>query len=192
MDLEPWIKTLGATLLCLSGLVLGWRCSTLPGRWWLIGYIVPLLLIALVGLGRNILSLEFLPPFSWLLAGRTELLLGGICAAWVLVTPCSRLRTARERIFLMSFVAFFVSVVCIWPFLAPAFNRSFWQNYVTKIDQNGVCIQGTGYSCGPAAAVTGLRRLGIPAEEGELAILAYTSNALGTPSDLLSYAIQTR
>ncbi|MBL9167270.1 MAG: hypothetical protein JNN07_05980 [Verrucomicrobiales bacterium] len=192
MDLEPWIEALGATLFCLAGLGMGWRCSTLPGRWWLVGYIVPLLLIGLLGLGRNVLSLEFVPPFSWLLAGRREFLLGGICAAWVLATPCSRLRTARERTVLMGFVAFFVSVVCIWPFLAPAFNRSFWQSYVTQIDDNGICIQGTDYSCGPAAAVTALRKLGIPAQEGELAILAHTSNSLGTPSDLLSDAIAAR
>ena len=56
----------------------------------------------------------------------------------------------------------------------------------------GVCLQATDYSCGPAAAVTALRRLGIPAGEGEIAILAHTSNAIGTPSDLLATAIQKR
>jgi hypothetical protein len=192
MNLEPWVEAMGAALLAGCGLAMGWRCSTLPGRWWLVGYVVPLLLIGLLGLGRNFLSLEFLPPFSWLLAGRMEFLLGGMAAAWVLATPCSRLRTARERKVLMLFVAFFVSVVCVWPFLAPAFNRSFWRNHVTQLDIDGVCIQGTDYSCGPAAAVTALRRLGIPAEEGELAILAHTSNSLGTPSDLLSDAIAAR
>lgn len=192
MDYDPWLEASGAGLLAWGGLLLGWRCSVLPGKWWLVGYVVPLLLITILGLGRNILSLEFLPPFSWVLAGRTEFLLGGLCGAWVLATPCSRLSNPRERKFLMGFLGLFVSVACIWPFLAPAFNRAFWKNYITRIDGNGICIQGTDYSCGPAAAVTALRRFGIPAQEGELAILAHTSNAIGTPSDLLSDAIQRR
>jgi ABC-type bacteriocin/lantibiotic exporter with double-glycine peptidase domain len=55
-----------------------------------------------------------------------------------------------------------------------------------------VCRQNTSYTCGPAAAVTGLRALGFPAEEGELAILANTSMAIGTPPDLLCAALQKR
>ena len=191
-DLEPWLEALGATALCLCAGALGWGCSKLPGKWWIAGYAIPMALIILLGLGRNILSLEFVPPFSWLLAGRGEFLWGGICVAWVLATPCSRLRTARERKTLMAFVAFSTAVLCVWPFLAPAFNRKFWRAYVTQMDANGICIQGTDYSCGPAAAVTALRRLGVSAQEGELAILAHTSNSIGTPSDLLADAIKER
>ena len=51
-------------------------------------------------------------------------------------------------------------------------------------------MQSNGYNCGPAAAVTALRRLGLPAEEGELAILAHTSSAAGTSCDTLCTAIE--
>jgi len=50
----------------------------------------------------------------------------------------------------------------------------------TEIDKNGVCRQTTGYTCGPAAAVTALRRLGVDADEKELAIEAETGRFLGT------------
>jgi predicted double-glycine peptidase len=40
--------------------------------------------------------------------------------------------------------------------------------------------------------VTALRRLGFPAEEGEIAILAYTSTATGTPPDILARALKQR
>ena len=192
MDWMPWIESAGVSALTLGAIGLGRWCSTLPGRSWVLGYVVPLLLIVLIGMGRLIHGLEFLPPFEWLLAGRAEFVLGGLCAACVLSTPCSRLKTPRERRVLMLFVVFFVSVSTVWPFLAPAFNRAFWLRAVTEMDPNGVCLQATDYSCGPAAAVTALRRLGIPAGEGEIAILAHTSNAIGTPSDLLATAIQKR
>jgi len=62
----------------------------------------------------------------------------------------------------------------------------------TIIDSDGVCRQGTDYTCGPAAAVTALRRLGISAEEAELAILAHTSRIAGTPPDILADTLRRR
>jgi hypothetical protein len=40
--------------------------------------------------------------------------------------------------------------------------------------------------CGPASAVTALRKLGLPAEEGQIAILSCTSFQEGTPEDMLA------
>jgi hypothetical protein len=57
-------------------------------------------------------------------------------------------------------------VVAIVPFLAPAFNRGYLAGLKTRIDADGVCRQSSEYTCGPAAAVTALRKLGLPAEEG--------------------------
>ena len=45
---------------------------------------------------------------------------------------------------------------------------------------NGVCLQTTGYTCGPAAAATLLARLGVPTDEREMAGLCGTSPILGT------------
>jgi predicted double-glycine peptidase len=61
---------------------------------------------------------------------------------------------------------------------------------VTHLDRDGICRQSSDYNCGPAAAVTALRRLGFPAEEGTIAILAHTSSAIGTPPDVLCAALQ--
>ncbi len=192
MDGSPWMEAALVALLSLGALALGRVCSRLPGRWWLVGYILPLCLIVLIGVGRRAPGMEFHAPISWLLAGRTEFLLGGLSAAWILATPCSRLKTARERGAILAFIGFFVSVTTVWPFLAPAFNRPFWNHAMTRIDANGICLQATDYSCGPAAAVTALRRLGVLAEERDIAIAAHTSNAIGTPPDLLVDAIRGR
>lgn len=78
------------------------------------------------------------------------------------------------------------------PFLAPAFNRSYLAGLRTRLDGDGVCRQSNEYTCGPAAAVSALRKLGFPAEEGELAILAHASSLTGTEPDVLAKVIQKR
>jgi ABC-type bacteriocin/lantibiotic exporter with double-glycine peptidase domain len=89
-------------------------------------------------------------------------------------------------------MAFVVTSTSVWPFLAPVFNRGTLRAMQTRFDGDGVCRQNTDYTCGPAAAVTALRRLNYAAEEGELAVLAHTSTAIGTPPDLLCAALQKR
>jgi predicted double-glycine peptidase len=70
-------------------------------------------------------------------------------------------------------------------FLGPALCRPALAKLTTNLDRNGICHQTTGYTCGPAAAVTALRRIGFSAEEGDLALRAHCSLFTGTdPSDL--------
>jgi len=80
----------------------------------------------------------------------------------------------------------------VLPFLAPVFNRSYLAALKTRVDPDGVCRQSSAYTCGPAAAVTALRKLGLPAEEGEIAILAHTSSLTGTEPDVLAKVLQER
>ena len=87
-------------------------------------------------------------------------------------------------------------VFTIWfsilPFLAPALLKNYLSNINTRMDLNGICYQSKNYTCGPAAAVTALRRLGLPAEEGEIAILSHTSPVTGTLPWCLYKALQDR
>jgi len=80
----------------------------------------------------------------------------------------------------------------VWPFLAPAFNRESLSLIRTRLDANGICRQNTDYTCGPAAAVTALRKFGLTADEGEIAILAHTSSAIGTPPDILARTLRDK
>ena len=80
----------------------------------------------------------------------------------------------------------------VWPALAPAFNQKQLAAIVTSIDSEGVCYQSTDYTCGPAAAVTALRKLGLSADEGELALLSRSTAATGTPPDTLARTMQNR
>jgi hypothetical protein len=80
----------------------------------------------------------------------------------------------------------------VLPFAAPAFNRSYLAALKTRVDGDGVCRQSNDYTCAPAAAVTVLRKLGLPAEEGEIAILSHTSSLTGTEPEVLAKALQKR
>ena len=87
-------------------------------------------------------------------------------------------------------------VVTTWSgwleFLSPALCRAELSNVQTLMSADGVCLQQTSYTCGPAAAVTILRRLGVTAEEGELALLSKSSRHTGTAPDELASAIRQR
>jgi len=188
--MNQWLETFGVILLAVLGAWLGRFFSRLPKPWWLFGYFIPLLIIVLVGLPRINRSLEFVPPISWLVSGRTLFAMTGLVTTMILVTPLSRLQRKRDRQMVAGFVILFVCYSSVWPFFAPVLNRKFQASIKTNFDRDGICQQSSDYNCGPAAAVTALRKLGFPAEEGEIAILAHTSTAIGTPPDVLSRALQ--
>lgn len=190
--MNPWLESLLAALLALVGVLLGRWFSRLPKGYWLIGYFVPLALVLVYGIASHKPSLSMVPPISWMMMGRNKFAIVGFISTLVLTTPLSRLRPARVRALVSLLMALVVIDMSIWPFLAPAFNRNALAALRTRVDQDGICLQSNDYNCGPAAAVTALRRLGFPAEEGEIAILAHTSTATGTPPDILARALQER
>ena len=134
----------------------------------------------------------FTPPVSWMMLGLKKFAVLGFVETMILTTPLSRLPKKRDRfalMLLMSVIAFFISV---WPFLAPALARNQLSHLKTRVDADGICLQTTDYTCGPAAAVTGLLKLGFPAEEGEIAIASCTSPQEGTETDMLADALDKK
>lgn len=192
MNWNPWVESLAVALLAIAGVLLGWWFSRLPKPYWLLGYFIPLALVFIYGAAMRRPALAFVSPVSWMMMGRNKFAVIGFIATMVLTTPLSRLRPRRVKILVSVLMALIVVHMSVWPFLAPAFNRKYLAGLQTRIDSNGICHQSNDYNCGPAAAVTGLRRLGFPAEESEIAILAHTSSATGTPPDILAQALQQR
>jgi len=185
-----WLAAAAATTFAGSGVLLGYIFSRLPKFYWMFGYFLPLALILTYAVAGHFPVLTFHPPISWMMMGRKRFAIMGFIAAMALTTPLSRLPLKRDRIvisILMSAIIFFMAV---WPFLAPAFNRNELSHLQTKIDGNGICRQTTGYTCGPASAVTALRKLGLQAEENQLAILSFTSSMTGTPADILAEVLR--
>lgn len=187
-----WLQAAGVASLGFAGAVAGRRLSRLPSRWWLVGYLVPLVAVLMCGVAFRHRPLELVAPFSWLTGGRREYLVLAFGGAMLFGTVLPRLRLRRQRTFVSLLVAVIVLVEAVWPFLAPAFNRRQLASLVTKFDGDGVCTQNTDYTCGPAATVTVLKELGYRAEEGELAILFDTTSSTGTPADIVAGRLNAR
>lgn len=190
--MNPWLETAGILVLGALGVWAGYGCSRLPGRWWTVGYFTPLLLVILIGLAHRSRTLEFHQPLSSLMAGRREYALLAFFGTVLLVTPMGRLPRPRDRLAVGLLAAAVLLFVSAWPFISPVFVANRQRALVTREDAHGVCLQGTDYNCGPAAAVTALRRLGFKAEEGELAVLARTSSIHGTEPDVLARTLERR
>ncbi|MDB6064653.1 MAG: Peptidase bacteriocin processing [Pedosphaera sp.] len=186
------MESLGVLLLAAGGVLLGAWFSRLPKPYWMAGYFIPLLLVVLYAVATRNPILTFIPPISWMMMGRNKFAIIGFVGAMILTTPLLKLPKRRDRIAVSLLMACVVSMTSVWPFLAPAFNRSYLSGLQTRMGADGVCLQNTDYTCGPASAVTALRKLGFKADEGEIAILAHTSSATGTPPDILAQALQKR
>lgn len=189
---SSFLETLGVAVLACGGVLLGLRCSKWHQPWWLIGYVVPLLLMICIALARWFPWLEPHPPFQWIMAGRIEFAMLAVICTLLLTTPLPRLPRRRDRMWLSILMVVFVIYLSVLPFLAPALSYRHLASLQTTVNFEGVCLQSNGYTCGPAAAVTALHALGIEAEEGELAILAYTTHFTGTQPDVLCNAITKR
>jgi predicted double-glycine peptidase len=188
----PWLETLAVTVLAVTGVGLGLWFSRQRKPYWLLGYFIPLILVIGYAAAARKPALSLIPPISWLVMGRNKFASIALIATMVLTTPLSRIKQVRARVLISILMGLAVVQMSLWPFLAPAFNRAHLASLITQIDGNGVCRQSNDYDCGPAAAVTALRRLGFPAEEGQIAIWAHTSSATGTPPDILAQTLQDR
>ena len=185
-----WLEAMGSASFALAGVLLGYFFSRQPKPYWIFGYIIPLALVLIYGTAIHFPSLSFTPPISWMMMGRKKFAILGFIAAMVLTTPLSRLPLKRDRIVISVLMAAIIFFISVWPFLAPVFNRNELAHLQTQFDPNGVCRQKTGYTCGPAAAVTALHKLGLDGDEGQLAILSFTSSMTGTPPDILAEVLQ--
>jgi len=190
--MQPLFETLAVTILAFLGLFIGLWIGQVRKRWWAIGYAFPLVSTVAVGLARLVSRLRFLIPFSWISAGRNEFVVLTFVVPMALGTLIWRLPKKSEKILAGLLLVVASVFFFIYPFLVPVLIRGKLDQLDTSMTFSGVCLQSTSYTCGPAAAVTALARLGIKAEEGELAVLARTTPQMGTPDDMLAVAIEQR
>jgi hypothetical protein len=137
-------------------------------------------------------ELHFVRPFSWIVAGRMKFIVLSFAVTMGLTVPFSRLPHKFEKILVCILMIGVVIWYSVLPFLVPALIKDRLSNIQTRLSYNGVCFQSTDYTCGPAAAVTALGKLGLSAEEGEIAVLSHTSPVAGTLPACLSSALRNR
>jgi uncharacterized protein len=189
--MDSWFEIITVLLLSLLGIFLGRRFCGFRKPYWLLGYFLSLLLIAALLIDRYTNS-TFLSPFFWLTVSRAKFALFALAVTMGLTTPLSRLPYKFEKVIICILMAAIVVWFSILPFLAPVFVKNELLNLKTMIDSGGTCFQSKSYTCGPAAAVTALKRLGLDAREGEIAVLAHSSPVAGTIPICLYSALQNR
>jgi len=190
--MNPWLETLCVILVALLGVLLGWAFSRLRQPYWISGYLISLLLIAVLVTARFANPSLCTSFFDWLTATRAKFVLLSLAATIGITTPFSRLPHKFEKLAVSILLAIVVTWFSVLPFLVPALIKDYLSNLKTRIDPEGNCFQSTNYTCGPAAAVTALGKLGIQAQEGQIAILAHTSPIAGTLPQCLSSALNNR
>lgn len=94
----------------------------------------------------------------------------------------------RRALMLLNVVAAIYFVKAGWWMISPGLSAL----GPTRIDEQGICRQSTGYTCVAASMVTMLRARGIPAEEGELASLCRTQPGGGATDSRAVWALQTK
>jgi predicted double-glycine peptidase len=190
--MTPWLETIGIILVALLGVFLGKLFSHPRKAYWIAGYFLSFFLILFLVITKYSNSLAFVPMFAWITAGRGKFVIFSLAVTMGLTTPLSRLPHKFERVAIYIVMVVVVVWFSVLPFLVPALIEGRLANLPTLLDSNGICFQTTDYTCAPAAAVTALRKLGLTAYEGELAILAHTSPVAGTLPGCLKAALQNR
>jgi len=185
-------EVIGVTIFGAVGVGLGWLLSKIKNEAWALGFLVPLLFIVVIAMARRAPIISFNPLVALLMRGRVEYALMGFFLAVMFTTPALKLKRGFLQVFTFIFMAGVFWFYSVMPFLEPELIRDRLAAMKTRYDKDGVCMQNTEYTCGPASAVSGLRYLGFEAEEGEIAILAKTSSCAGTPPDMLCAALQNR
>jgi predicted double-glycine peptidase len=185
------LQSVGVIALAYVGAIVGGWFASRKTAWWTTGFILPLIVILMIGATRRWYPLGLEIPFRWLVTGRTEFALIAPLASMLMITPILRMPNNRSRTMAGIFVALFAVQASVMPFLMPGLQRAELSKLHTDIRNDGVCRQSTDYTCGPAAAVTALRALGVNADEGEIAVLAHTSRSTGTEPDVLAQTLQS-
>ena len=190
--MSTWFETIGVILIAIGSIGLGRYISGLRKSWWILGYLFSLGLITALILARYQNRLYFIEPFSWVTAGRGRFVIICISVSMGMTIPLSRLPHRLEKILVCLLMFVFITWFSILPFFAPILIKNRLSSIKTTLDSDGVCRQSTSYTCGPAAAVTALGKLGLSADEGELAVLSYSSPVIGTLPVCLTSALQSR
>lgn len=162
------------------------------GKRWLVGVFAPLTLLVATAISLNFRQLAFVPPTAWLASGSVRWISLTFAAAMTLGALSARVVVASQRRALLLLAGVVIVRAGTLPFLGPLFSAAELRSMNTHFDSEGVCLQSTSYNCGPAAAVTALRRLGYHAEEGEIGLRCKTDAFSGTADDTLAAFLKER
>lgn len=183
-------QTAGVILLAVLGVLIGRRFWRVKSGLWVVAYVVSMLIVAAIVVPRWVPRAELIVPFKWIVAGRREFVVMALVCPLLMTSLLSRLPQRRNRRAVVVLMILLTGYYSVLPFLMPAIEYPRLAGLETVLDTDGVCLQSTQFNCGPASAVTVLRRLGVSAEEGQMAIRSHTTRFVGAPMDSLCSAMR--
>jgi predicted double-glycine peptidase len=189
--LSAWTETIFVLSIAFIGIFLGILFSRLRNPYWMCGYFLSFVFLMILIGSRFYSFFIFGRPFCWMIAGRARYVLFGLAVTVGLMSPLSRLPKRGQKILTCVLMSIFVIWFSVLPFLLPALIENDLLNLPTRLDSDGVCLQSTDFTCGPAAAVTALGKMGFQTSEGQLAVLARTNPIAGTMQKCLSDALSS-
>ena len=178
-------ETLVVVLVSIAGVYIGRRLSISAKLYKAFGFIIPFLLIGLILAGKFFDSLIYYQPLASITIGHFRFTVLALAISLGLTLSITQLRYKWEKAIVVVVLLVFVVCFTVLPCFVPVMFKGEFSSLQTRINADGVCIQSKNYTCGPAAAVTALTKLGLDADEGQLAIHSRTSPITGTlPQDL--------
>jgi hypothetical protein len=187
-----WVDTFFVVFIAGIGIFLGRILSNPAKPYWIPAFFASCLIIAVLAISRYNQSLYFLKPVLWLAAGRFRFAALSFAISLGLTIPLAQLSYKWEKYTVCVLMIALLAWAAVLPSLFPALIKGQLARIHTRYDRDGICRQTTKYTCGPAAAVTALGRLGLSADEGEIAILSHSSPVTGTLPGQLCSVLQSR
>jgi len=159
-----WLETGGILLIAAAGIVLGWRAAgSMRAR--LFAMAAAFAVVGLILLSRWSSLWDTFPFLIPIAASRLRFTLLAFAVSLGLTAPLGHLQSYASRFATCTVMSVFIVILVSLPFLGPAIIQHDLSALPTRIDADGVCRQTQPFTCGPAAAVTALSRLGIKAAE---------------------------
>ncbi len=185
--MNPTLDLVLALMATATGMAVGWKAE----RVWCLVYALSLGVILMFGLVTRWPQTSEWGWLGWTGDPRWRGCLAALVVPAILLAPTARL-APLSRLRLLAAACLLSLATGVWPLASAAIVSGRLRAMPTRFGPDRVCRQQTDYTCGPAAAVTGLRRLGLMADEGQLAIAAGTTPYTGTTPEALARVLRTR
>jgi hypothetical protein len=187
--LNLWIELVAAGLIAFAGLLAGAAVSRLGKRPALGTCLGVVFIILALGAGWLIPISMYNSVIFAIFAGRFKFLLLAFFVPMGLSCAMPYLPYKIERYGVVVMTAMSIYVFGVFPFLGAAMAGQRLASVPASFDSNGVCLQSTSFTCGPAAAATALHRLGVDVSEGQMAVLSHSCPFIGTSDYDLMQAV---
>ncbi|MHC5083541.1 MAG: cysteine peptidase family C39 domain-containing protein [Planctomycetota bacterium] len=180
-----------AFLIAAAGVIafLGFKISRHKRLIWMSAFFLGFAGVVSVLILNRMPDLFYRLPLFWFGEGRNEFIVMSLCLPFVFGILIPQLPHKRQQISVSVLMTLGTFYFLVPPFLEPALLYGQFQDQENQIIDD-VCFQQTNFTCGPAAAVTALAQLGIEANEGRIAIAAYSTRVWGTPATSLAGALE--